>query len=362
MNLNRLHKIFGGGSRLKREDIQNYGTSSDQRTKHAIESASLSSSFESDALEGWEHAAYNTDAMARLDKKFVPKTNGYIYLLGTAVVTVLLIGSYYLLTPPAEIQPNIEHQMITGLIEDQQVTLDESDVKLPEAIEQMTLAPQKEQVEVKVIKEDFKEKKSHPVKETSIEIESLPIIALELEQNKKAEIVRKHDLAKELYLYEFKTVDYTNYRTNPTVKINQIVLTGTPANKENEQSNDLEPIWKEAHIPYSEYLNKSMKIFGRGQYKRALTRFETIIGTYPTDVNSNFYGGLCLYNMGEYDKGIKMFNSCILGPFSNFDEEAQWMIGLSHEKLGNTNEAKKIFQSIIEQNGYYKTQAKKKLK
>lgn len=362
MNLNRLHKIFGGGSNLKRSDIRDYGSTSNQETKHSIESASLQSSFDSDALEGWEQVNYDTSAMERLDKKFAPKANNYIYILGTAMVTVLILGSYYLLAPPIEIITDESDTKITGLIADQEVTLDESDVNIPAAIEQMVEAPQKEQIKVAVIKEDFKEKKSQPLKENVIEIESLPLIALEIEENEKAEISRKHEHAKEMYMYDFKTVDYSRYRSNPTVKINQIVLTGTPASKEDQHSKELDPVWKEALIPYEEYLNKSMKIFGRGQYKRSLTRFETILDTYPTDVNSSFYGGLCLFNMGEYSKAIALFNKCILGPFSNFDEEAQWMIGLSHEKLGNTKEAKKIFQSIVDQKSYYKNQAAKKLK
>lgn len=361
MNLNRLHRIFGGSS-LKRDDIKEYGASSDQKSKHKIEAASLSSSFDSDALEGWEHVNYDTTAMANLDKKFVPKASSYIYMLGTAIAAIVIIGGYYLLVPPTEIIPEDDHQMITGLIEDQQVTLDESDVKIPESIEKMIVAPKTEQIKVTVIKDDFKEKKNQTIEETPIEIESLPFIALEIEQNEKAEIERQHDHGDELYLYDFKTVDYTTYRSNPTVTINQIVLSGTPADKEDENSEDLDPIWKEAQIPYQEYINKSMKIFGRGQYKRALTRFETVLDTYESDVNSSFYGGLCLFNMGEYSKGIKLFNNCILGPFSNFDEEAQWMIALSHEKLGETKEARKIFQAIVEQNGYYKSQAETKLK
>ena len=363
MNSNRLHRIFGGGSNLSREDIKRYGDTKDGHVKNQIESRSLNDSFDNDALEGWEEAGYDTNVMANLDRRFSPRSNSGLYIAGSALLVVtLFIGGYYLLnndeTPIAE----NETEKITELTAEQEITLDESDLLIPEPIEQMHVAPEKEQIQVAVIKEEFKEKKEQDVPDTPIEIESLPLIAIEIEQNDEQEIVRQHDHAKEIYLYDLKLIDYTKYRSKPTVRTKQVTLSGTPANMESDESEQLDPIWREVNIPYMEYLSKSMKIFGRGQYKRSLTRFETIIETYSADVNANFYGGLCLYNLGEYEQAIKFFNTCILGPYSNFDEEAQWMIALSHEKLGNKQESNKIFTAIIEQNGYYKTQAEKKLK
>ena len=66
--------------------------------------------------------------------------------------------------------------------------------------------------------------------------------------------------------------------------------------------------------------------------------------------------------MGEYQQAIDSFKDCIYGPFSNFDEESQWMIALCYEKLGKRDQAKKYFQKIVEQGGYYKNQASAKMK
>lgn len=362
MNLNRLHRIFGGGSNLSREDIQNYGNTADQQVKHTIESKSLNDSFDNDALEGWELAGYDTTVMSKLDRKFKPRSNSGLYIVSSIVlVGGLLIGSYFFLGNNS-LDPITDQEKIADSQIDTEITLDESDLLIPITIEEMVSAPKKEQVQVKVIKNEFKEKKDQATPQTPIEIESLPIVSLEIQENEKKEIIRVHDQAKEIYLHDLKLVDYTQYRSKPTIKTKQVTLSGTPANMENNQSEEMDPIWKEVDVPYIEYLNKSMKIFGRAQYKRALTRFDIIIDTYATDINANFYGGLCLYNLGEHEKAIKYFNTCILGPYSNFDEEAQWMIGLCHEKLGNKKEARKIFTTIVEQNGYYKSQAEKKLK
>lgn len=364
MSLNRLHRIFRSNSSLSRDDIRAYGSQSDNASRHAIEEKA-SGSFESDALEGWEQVNYNTSAMSALDKKFAAKSYINYYLFGTIAVAAIVIGSYFALNVGgSDLQPDKEttDQLITGLDEDQQIILDESDVIIPEPIQQMVEAAPIAQVKVEVIKNDFKEKQEQPHNEVKIEIESLPVLEIEIPEPSTPEIVREHFNAKEIYFFDLKLVDYTKYRSNPTVKTKQIILTGTPANKENEESEELDPIWKDVSIPYEEYIKKSMKIFGKGQYKRALTRFETVIATYNDDVNANFYGGLCLYNLKEYEKAISFFNSCIRGPYSNFDEEAQWLIGLSYEVTGDSEKARKIFQSIVDQNGYYKSQAQKKLK
>ncbi len=360
MNLNRLHRIFGNDKNLSREDIQKYGQTTDESTKYSIESASLSDPFDADALEGWQEVNYNLGTLSKLDRKFKPRSYTGMYIT-SVVMIIAIVGSVLLWQSFTNPKSNTTELPETSTAE-QEIILDESDLIIPESISKMEIAPVKEQMKVAIIKEEFKDKKVHPAKEKPIEIESLPIISLEIEENTRHEIIREHNHASEIYLHELKLVDYTKYRSKPTVKTKQVVLTGTPANKENEHSEEMDPIWKEVDVPYIEYLSKSMKVFGKGQYKRSLARFETIIATYPMDVNANFYGGLCLYNLGEYEKGIELFNKCILGPYSNFDEEAQWLIALSHEQLGQHDQAQKIFRSIVDQRGFYKDQAKKKLK
>ena len=112
---------------------------------------------------------------------------------------------------------------------------------------------------------------------------------------------------------------------------------------------------------YIEYIEKTTKLLSKGKFKRALVRYETILKTYPDDLNGNFYGGLCLYNLEDYQSAIHHFRKCIASPFFNFDEESQWLIGNSYEKLGQTEKARSVYQKIVDQNGYYKKQAQAKL-
>lgn len=366
MSSNRLNNIFGNKSRLRREDISTYGETSDSTIRQRIEMDASNDPFDSDALEGWAEANYNTATMSKLDKKFKAGSNTYLYMFGIACLTVIILAGFYNVTNSTT-ENNLNEQpqpdeLISGLNEDQLITLDESDLLIPEEIEQMKSAPKEKQIAVKEIKSNFEEKKNSNLPAQEIEVSSLPIVEVEVEEEKAPEIIREHSFGKEIYLSDLKLLDYRKYRSSPTVKTKQMVLTGTPANMENGDSEIDEPEWKTVQVPYIEFIDKTMRIFDKGQYKRALTRFETVLETYSDDVNANFYGGICLYNLSEYDKAIQLLQNCISSKYSNFDEEAQWMIALSYEKLGKNIEATKIFKTIVEQNGYYKSQAQKKLK
>lgn len=365
MSLNRLYNIFKS-ERLERADVETYGRSTDPSTKNAIEQKAMSDSFDNDAMEGWEQLSYNTDAMSQLDKKFAPsqglsllKIIGATALVGTAIVAVL----YFAVFQEAS-NSIVAHQSdnpeVVKPAEQSSIVLDESDVSLPEPIEQMEHAPKAEQVQPKQISKEFQEIITFRIESPNLPVQNLPIT--NPFPAPSPELVKNHKEAKEIYLHSMKLVDYRKYREKPQIKTKQLTLTGTPANKEDEYSQDEDPVWRDVDVPYIDYIDKSISIFERGNYKKALTRFQTVIETYSDDVNANFYAAICLFNLGEYDQAIAHFSMCISGPFSNFDEESQWMMAESYAKIGDTPKAKNLYRIIANESGYYATQAKDKLK
>lgn len=367
MNSNRLYNLFKS-KRLDRQDIERYAETTDPLEKNAIEQNSLESGFESDAMEGWEELAFDTSVMSNLDQKFTTTpSSGINWYITGGIGALLVAASVYMVfiyeKPNSETNLIAEEdtpEVITTLMEDQQITLEESDVMLPEPIEQMHQAPIEQQVQPKEIKEDFKmiaEERSEEKEEVDVGV----LEPKEIEQQQQPEIVRNHKEAKEIYLHDLKLVDYRKYRSKPKVKTRQMVLSGTPANMENDSVEEMDPVWKDVDVPYMEYLDKSVRLFSRERYKKALSRFETILDTYSYDVNGNFYAGLCLYNLGEYRKASQHFQNCIDGPFSNFDEEALWMKAMSLEKVGDSK-AQAIYRKIANSDGFYAKQAKQKLK
>ncbi len=364
MKNNWINRIFRPERNLSRKDLERYGAATDNADRNDIEMQSSYNEFDSDALEGWEKLNYDTKVMKRLDKKFNPSGSGFIIVSGVLVVGVIFAGYMLFGNHPEETtnQEQNDNQVLLSLEEGQEMQFDESDLVLPQQIEDMSIAPLEEQIKAETIKNDFQEKKSDPdLIPIELTIEDLPILDIEIEPE-VLEPVREHFYAKEVYLHDLKLVDYRKYRSNPTVKTKQIILTGTPANKENQHAEEFDQTVRELDVPYVEYLDKTMRYFSRNSYKRALARFETILATYKDDINANFYGGLCLFNLKEYDRAQKLFETCINGKYSNFDEEALWLIAQCHEKKGNTVKANEIYKKVAEQNGFYSAQAKEKLK
>lgn len=360
MNLNKLNNIFSRKS-LSREDIDHYGKTKDLHERNIVEQKALNSDFNSDAMEGWEMMDYKVSSMNRLDKKFMPRTKTPFYLITSVVVIGVILSGIYIFTKPYVDDLPEKDRLVQQTPVSFDLKLDETDIIIPEEIEKMEEADQQQTVRPEIIKSDFvvidSVQKLEPIKE----VPTMPIIHLDVTNKKDRDIIMAHERATEVYLHDFKLIDYGQYRNAPEVKTRQIILTGLPANKETEFSEELNSEWQDVDVPYMEYIDKSMEVFGKARYKKALSRFETILETYPQDINANFYAGICLYNLKEYRTAIEYFNKCRRGAYSNFDQEAQWMIALCYTKLHDPK-ARKLFEEIIEKGGYYATQAEEKLK
>ncbi len=360
MNLDRLYSIFNKTS-LTRKDIEMYNTTANSVEKNAIEQKASSNAFDQDALEGWGGSDASINDMNVLDKRFLNSKPSYLWqTIGISSGIVLIVLSVFIFIEPNSEDDKIQTSNPSVInVTQQDMVVEETDLMLPESIKQMKIAPTKNQQQPQVMKDEFAKMNSEKEPESiTEEVHTLPVKPIE---EKKATIVKNRTDGKEIYLNDLKLIDYRIYRSKPTVKTKQVLLTGTPANKEEKTSEEIEATWQVVDIPYLDYLDKSLRIFNNENYKKALSRFETILVTYPDDVNAYFYGGLCLYNLGEYSTAIEHFEICINGKFLNFDEEALWMIGQSYDLLGKKLSAKNTYEEIIRANGFYAEQAKAKL-
>lgn len=364
------NSMFHKETSITREELKVYGETKDEGVKHSIEEKSLGSDFDQDAMEGWEELGYDTSVMNNLDKKFAPRNGSYLYIT-IAAVTLIGIVSFYLMydftgnEENTTIAENITgDKTATDQTEVQEIfTVEAEDIIIDESIEEMQEVNAVHQVQPKTMQQEFVKidsfNKANPTGPND-EVTFLPIEPID--EPVHTEIVQIKESGKEVYLSDLKLIDYRQYRTKPEISTKQLVLTGTPANMEGTESEEPETTWKEVEIPYIDYLSKTMRIFSKNNYKKSLSRFQTILNTYPDDVNGLFYGAICLYNLGEYDQAINYFSKCKSGLYSNFDEEANWLTALCYEKSGKKDLAAKYFKSIADRGGFYSDQAKEKLK
>ncbi len=321
--------------------------------------------FEKEALEGFRDIDPKGNSISQLDKKwaqqYLPKSTFTQWILAGTGIAGLIVGTYF-------ITKQSENTVIKN---PDLVRIEKTDVQLPEYIEEMQVLANEKQISIKEIKKAQQTIKTVPsslpeVTENEREefiatiLEPLPI---EIKQKQGVESIQKK--AKEIYLNNFKAIDYREYRSKPSIAVEQFVMSGTPANLENEldaeeyQNTKVESSTHD--VPYIDYLQKSLKLLDRAKWKEALVRFEEILTTYPDDVNARFYAGLCLYNLKQFSPAEINFSTCIQLEYDNFNQEAMWYLALAKLGKGEKSEATNLLKEIISQNGYYKKMAESKL-
>ncbi|MNK08971.1 Tetratricopeptide repeat protein [compost metagenome] len=317
------------------------------------------SDFDKDALEGWQHSNVPFSKMKQLDRKMkFPKSNFTPYIIGIAAA-VIITSAFFINSRTTDQEKDKKPLM---------VKVENTDIHIPAEIDTLEAIPQKDQITVQEMKVSQNEIKNLPAETKQEELIDIPFPQLSLDPlpvkiEQKPVSVSRQKSAKEIYLQDLKAIDYSYYRTKPTVQIEQIILTGIPANQENvDDVVPEEPQMKLVQIPYMDYLEKSLNYTNRGKWKQALSRFNEIIKNYPDDVNARFYAGWCYYNLGQYtDAGIS-FSACLQLEFSNFNDEAEWYLAESRLANGDKNAAKELFLKIKNQKGFYSKQAEKVLK
>lgn len=352
MNSNKTYQ--SKRTNLSREDIERYRTTKDESVKHSIEKNALENDFEMDALEGWNSLGETSHVMKRLDKRFGTKNTGLYW--GIAIIGCLLLIITLIYIERDSVKPIEQSPAVS---ETTSLKVEQTDIALPEKIEAMVELPKKEQINVKTIISDFTEQKTEQQQTTNLEeVDRLPLSKIE-EQKKEVVLAKETIFGKELYLYDLKLLDYRAYRSRPKITTKQMILTGTPANiGENSETVETSE-WQDVEIPYIDYVNKTMELFSKGNNKKALSRFEVILETYPDDINANFYAGLCYYNLKEYTSAINSFEKCLDSKYINFSEEAEWYKAKSLLAGGKKTDAIELFNKIADANGYYSSQAKK---
>ena len=338
---------------LTRTKIKEYQTTGIDEKKNFIERATIEDLFENDALEGFSENNIGLSSMKKLDARFKSNNSWVFYSIGMICCLFILV---YLILPSKQNQENLIHKTM-------QKTIEKTDVELPKDIALMDELPAKRQIHIQQLKTDFtaiEKQQENSFSEIKPTINEKPAQPIQMDEPEKA-IIHGNLMAKEIYLHDLKLIDYREYRSQPKISTEQRLLTGTPANIDNFDNKNEEVEWKTVEIPYIDYLEKTIALFSKGLNKKALSRLQTILATYPDDVNANFYAGLCYFNLKQYTSAQSCFKNCILSKYINFQEEAEWYLALSAAANGQVKESTELFNLIIKRGGYYSKEAKKVL-
>ncbi|MES2590089.1 MAG: CDC27 family protein [Bacteroidota bacterium] len=363
-------------SNLSRKDISQSQKSDDISTSEYDD-------FDKDALNGWKKNNSSFSLMKSMDSKYLMKGN--FILKYTIYISVLIVAFYFIYdlastgsaTYNLKGSVNVQSTNKTENKKTDSIYLEKTDLKLSAEIKSLKPIAKKKQIVANEIKRNFSsQKEEEEIKaktdNTSVAINTLPFEKIEsnnIAEEKSSSQLKRINKAQEVYIADLLTVDYRKYRNKPSIKVEQIILTGVSADLEtstgsayqNQVKKINEKDWKTVDISYINYITKTMELFSAGKYKKSITRFEEILKAYPQDLNANFYGGLCYYNLGEFQKSREFFKKCLSNEFTNFNEDAAWYISKTYIATKDVQEARNCLNEIILEGGFYSEQARKVL-
>jgi TolA-binding protein len=313
--------------------FKKYLHTADHREKHAIEKAFIHDDFVMDALEGYQHQDGAWDGFEKLEKKYKKKQHyKMLGLFGLSLILSLLLGWYFYSSKP---EHSADTKNNTNPIA-QPIKIHEK-----EDIQQMKNAAPAERITPKQLQIHFSA--SEQAEETKVEaferMQQMPVQKVEVKKQERLQL----KLARELYIKNFKVIDYRYYRKG------EGNATGLVSDNDFGEH--------EVRLPYMNILNKAIEHFAKQDYKLALLLFDEVLQTYPDDANALFYGAMCLYNLSVYDQAESRFVKLQAIPFGNFKEEADWYLLHVYQRTKKEAAFSSLRRSIIEQEGFYAQKA-----
>jgi len=306
-----------------------------QKEKHLIEKKFVEDDFVMDALEGYSQEPNAWSSFEAADKKFL-KThrNRRLALSAVGLLVSLLLGWYFIPAAPTKNNPSIRRDV---------VKVQAIRIHQPSDVKSMVAAAPNERITPRQVILDLKASANTIEQKTEVleRIAHIPAAQVEFKQQKEQRLAIK--MGRELYIKNFKVIDYRYYRKGERT-------TGA-AVTENEMGE------QELKIPYINLLNKAIEDFAQQDYKLALLHFDEILQTYPDDANALFYGGMCLYNLRVYEQAESRLLKLQSIPFANFSEEAEWYLLRVYQQAKKEAAFSGLRKTIIDQKGFYAQKA-----
>lgn len=133
---------------------------------------------------------------------------------------------------------------------------------------------------------------------------------------------------------------------------------------------DTESVFDQYYSPYynvldgtersvgNENTDLAMRLYDQQRYEEALLVFEEAITQNPQNTGLLFYKAISHLSLEQPDSAIATLNHIVNQPDNQFQEPAQWYLGLSYLQKGNTEKAKTQFETIESSNNSYSDRAR----
>lgn len=162
-----------------------------------------------------------------------------------------------------------------------------------------------------------------------------------------------------LFLHDLKLVHPKElYAEDPVMRLSEAGVMARYADRQEQARAGQESVL----VPYTAFMDEAIGRFAANDHKGALDDLRHVLGQYPEDVNALFYGGLCAYNLGLFERARLLLHRAATHPIDVFDEEAAWYHALALGRMGERIAASEAFERIAAAGGFYSARATEKLR
>lgn len=109
-------------------------------------------------------------------------------------------------------------------------------------------------------------------------------------------------------------------------------------------------------------LSTGFEQYNNADFSGALHTFQKVLAQDGQNAAARFYTGASHQNLENFDQAIQAYNQVLTHNDNIFVEQAEWYMGLCLVQLGDYEKAGLIFEAIISRNGYYTEKAARALK
>lgn len=163
-----------------------------------------------------------------------------------------------------------------------------------------------------------------------------------------------------VFIHDLKVSDYTMlyFNKNQFVKFNG--HSGLTANYSgrNENQNVNSSLKQQPDYYLHQELADGLLHFKHQRYDACILALNDVLAYNKTDVNCDFYLGMCFYYKKNYPKALMYFNQSIESLNNAFLQEATYYKAQVLLGQGNKNEAANLLKKIVEEGEFYSNQAK----
>ena len=376
MNTFPHNKVFIDSNCLSLDQLKLYHEDKlTAKEKHGVENHLLDCELCSNALLGFALIPVTATDVADVNKRIDTLTGAHQpsfidpkFFIGIAAVVMISVSCFFVYrsfnpnqTIVADNDPmkNKNELFVSGQPPENTIVLDKKNEDVKKLI--ATLPPDVLPVKVEIV---------HPNEAFTmemLEMKSPDLIITDKSNSLDMDNVKVPVLmiGIDTFILDLKITDYDKYYFVNMDKLKQVSHNTDPVfenDKERDNGSGVYKLQEWEVTTTKQVLRSALLKFNSQDYENAIKLFNTLVKHNADDVNALFYGGVSYYNTGNSEKALDYLTRVMTSNNGSFYEEAKWYKALTYLKKRDADGARKLFSEIVANNGFYKEQAKEKLK